>query len=118
MDRTHIIYHTQCCHSLKLIDNWMKNYHHPSPEKLKICGFFPQLGYYIIDIGGVLVSLLDSSSAYNSRFEPRPGPTTVGICCFLAKHAALRRKSKDWLARNQDNVSGKGDMSIQRLLFQ
>jgi hypothetical protein len=23
---------------------------------------------------------------------------------FSAKHAVLRRKSKDWLARNQDNV--------------
>jgi hypothetical protein len=31
--------------------------------------------------------------------------TIIGICCFSAKHAALRRKSKDWLARNQDNVS-------------
>jgi hypothetical protein len=24
----------------------------------------------------------------------------IGICCFSAKHAAIRRKSKDWLARN------------------
>jgi len=22
----------------------------------------------------------------------------IGICCFTAKHAALRRKSKGWLA--------------------
>ena len=29
----------------------------------------------------------------------------IGICCFSAKHAALRRKNKDWLVRNQDNVS-------------
>ena len=29
----------------------------------------------------------------------------IGICCFSAKHAALRSKSKDWLAQNQDNVS-------------
>ena len=29
----------------------------------------------------------------------------IGICCFSTKHAALRRKSKDWLARNQVNVS-------------
>ena len=29
----------------------------------------------------------------------------IGICCFMTKHAALRSKSKDWLARNQDNVS-------------
>jgi hypothetical protein len=28
-----------------------------------------------------------------------------GGCCFSTKHTALRRKSKDWLARNQDNVS-------------
>ena len=29
----------------------------------------------------------------------------ISICCFFAKHVALRRKSKEWLARNQDNVS-------------
>jgi len=31
----------------------------------------------------------------------------IGICCFSAKHAALKREreSKDWLARNQENVS-------------
>jgi hypothetical protein len=28
----------------------------------------------------------------------------IDICCFSFKHAALRRKSKDWLARNLDNV--------------
>jgi hypothetical protein len=38
-------------------------------------------------------------------------------CCFSAKQAALRRKSKDWLARNQDNMSEWGDMSIRGLLF-
>jgi hypothetical protein len=27
------------------------------------------------------------------------------MCCFSAKHAALRRKSKNWLARNHNNVS-------------
>jgi hypothetical protein len=32
------------------------------------------------------------------------------------KHAALRRKSKNWLASNQDNVSEWGDMSIRGLL--
>ena len=30
----------------------------------------------------------------------------------------LRIKSKDWLARNQDNVSKWSDMSIRGLLFQ
>ena len=40
---------------------------------------------------------------------------TIGICCFSAKQAALERKNKDWLARNQDNVSEWGDMSIHGL---
>jgi hypothetical protein len=58
-------------------------------------------------IGGVMVSVL-ASSAVDRGFEPRSGQTkdyTIGICCFSAKHAALRRKSKDWLARIQNNVS-------------
>ena len=42
----------------------------------------------------------------------------IGICCFSAKSTALRRKSKDWLDRNQDNVSEWGDMSTRGLLFQ
>ena len=42
----------------------------------------------------------------------------IGICCFSAKHAALRRKSEDWLARNQNSVSEWGNMSIHGLLFQ
>jgi len=57
----------------------------------------------------------------DSGFEPRSGQTKdykIAICCFSTKHAALRRKSKDWLARNQDNVSEWGEMSIRRLLFQ
>jgi ABC-type proline/glycine betaine transport system substrate-binding protein len=35
-----------------------------------------------------------------------------------AKQATLQRKSKDWLAWNQDNVSEWGEMSIRGLLFQ
>ena len=57
-------------------------------------------------IGGVMVS---------------PGQTKdykIGICCFSTKQAALRRKSKDWLAWNQDNVSKWGDMPTRGLLFQ
>jgi len=42
----------------------------------------------------------------------------IGICCFSTKNAALRSKSKDWLARNQNNVSEWSDMSIRGLLFQ
>jgi hypothetical protein len=58
-------------------------------------------------IGGVMVSVL-SSDALDHGFEPRLGQTKdyqIGSCCFSAKHAALKRKSKDWMARNQDNVS-------------
>ena len=61
------------------------------------------------------------SSAVDFGIEPRLGKTTdskIGICWFSTKHTALRRKSKDWLARNNDNVSDWGDMSICGLLFQ
>ena len=59
-------------------------------------------------ISGIMVSVF-ASSAVDYK---------IGICCFSAKHAALRSKSKDWLARNQNNVSEWDDMSIHRLLFQ
>ena len=67
-----------------------------------------------------MVSLL-ASSAVDRGFEPRSGQTNdykINMCCFSAKHAALRRKSKDWLARNQTNVSEWSDMSTRGLLFQ
>ena len=67
-----------------------------------------------------MVSVLPSSEV-DSRFDPRLGQTKdykIGICCYSAKHAALRRKSKDWLARNQDNVSEWSDMSTRGLSFQ
>jgi hypothetical protein len=35
----------------------------------------------------------------------------IGICCFSAKNATLRSKSKDWLAWNQDNVSEWSDIA-------
>jgi hypothetical protein len=67
-----------------------------------------------------MVSVL-ASSAVDRRFESRSGQTKeskIGICCFSAKHAALRRKSKDWSARNQNNVFEWCDMSTHGLLFQ
>jgi hypothetical protein len=42
----------------------------------------------------------------------------IGMCCFTAKHVALRRKSKDMLARDQNNMSEWCDMSTRGLLFQ
>ena len=58
-------------------------------------------------IGGVMVSVL-TSSAVDCGSEPRSGlikDYKIGICCFSTKHAALKRKGKDWLAQNQNNVS-------------
>jgi hypothetical protein len=34
------------------------------------------------------------------------------MCCFFTKHLTLRRTSKDWLAGNQDNVSGVTCLSL------
>jgi hypothetical protein len=67
-----------------------------------------------------MVSVL-ASSVIDRSFEPRSGQTKdyeIGICCFSAKHAALRRKGKDLLARNQSNVSKWSYMSTRGLLFQ
>ena len=68
-----------------------------------------------------MVSVVDSSTV-DRGFEPRPGHTgqdyKIGICCFSVKHTAVRRTSKDWLARNQNNVSEQSDMFTRGLLFQ
>jgi hypothetical protein len=39
----------------------------------------------------------------------------IDICCFSAKSVEIRRKSKDLLARNQDNVSKWSNMSTHEL---
>jgi hypothetical protein len=57
--------------------------------------------------GDVMVKML-ASSAVDRGFESRSGQTKdykIGICCFSTKHAALKGKSKNWLAQNQYNVS-------------
>ena len=53
--------------------------------------------------GGVVGSVLDSS-VVDREFESPSDQTKyyeIGIYCFSAKHVALRRKSKYWLARNK-----------------
>ena len=53
-----------------------------------------------------MVSMI-ASSAVDCGYEPRAVQTkdyAIGICYFSVKQAALRRKIKDVLARNQDNV--------------
>jgi hypothetical protein len=70
-------------------------------------------------IGSVIVSVL-ASSAVARGFESRSGQTKDYQLLFVAynaKQAELRRKSKDWLARNPDNESKWSDMSIRGLLF-
>ena len=62
-----------------------------------ITWFYSQ--FFVNRIGGVMVSVL-ASRAVDHGFKPRSGQT------------------KDWLARNQDNVSEWDDMPIRRLLFQ
>ena len=62
---------------------------------------------YLNRIGGVIISVL-ASSAVDGGFESRSGHTKdykIGMCCFSTKQAALMRKGKEWLARNQDKVS-------------
>ena len=60
-----------------------------------------------------MISML-ATSVVDLGFDPQSGQTkdyNIGICCFSTKHAALRKKIKDRLALNQDNVSEWGDMS-------
>ena len=66
-------------------------------------------------IGSGMVSVL-ASSAIDCGYEPRSGQTkeyNIGVCCFSTKNASLRRKSKDWLVRIQNNVSEWSDISTQ-----
>jgi hypothetical protein len=59
-------------------------------------------------------------SAVDCGFEP-PCQTKdykIGIWCYFARYAALRRKSKDCLAGNKDNVSEWSDMFTRQMLFQ
>jgi hypothetical protein len=70
---------------------------------------------------GGLMAIVLTSSALDCGFEPQLGSNQdyeIGICCFTAKHAALRSMCKDWLARNQDNVSEWSDMSTRGWWFQ
>ena len=81
------------------------------------------MSYYLIHhnrIGGVIIIVL-ASSAVDRGFELRSGQTKdykISICCFSAKQPALRKKSKEWSAQNQNNRSELGNMSIRRLLFE
>ena len=71
-------------------------------------------------IRDVMASMLASGVLYRG-FESGLGQTKdykIGICCFSAKNAALRRKNQDWLGRNQDNLSEWSYMCTGGLLIQ
>jgi hypothetical protein len=56
-----------------------------------------------------------ASGAVDRGFESRSGKTkdyAINMCCFSAKHAALRRKSKDCLARNQNKMCQSGAICL------
>jgi hypothetical protein len=58
-------------------------------------------------IGVVMVGLL-LSSALDCGFEHRSGQTKnnqIDMCCISAKHTALRKKTKYWLAPNHNKGS-------------
>ena len=77
---------------------------------------YSELNRIVVVMGSVF-----ASSVVDRGFEPRSSRTKdyeLGICCFSAKHAALRRKSKDWLDRKQSKLSECSDMSIRGMLFQ
>ena len=64
---------------------------------------------------------MHSSSVIDGGCEQRRGCTkdnTICISCFSTKHTALRNKRKEWVARNDDKVSERNDMSTSWLLFQ
>ena len=61
-----------------------------------------------------------AATAVNHKFESLSAQAKeyeMGICCSCDKEAALRRKIKDRLARNQANVSEWNNMSISGLFF-
>ena len=54
-------------------------------------------------ISSVIIRVL-AVDTVDHGFYARSGQNNdfkIDMCCFTAKYAALRRKSKDWLARNR-----------------
>ena len=74
---------------------------------------------YLNQIGGVMVNVI-TSVAVDRGFKPWSGQTKdfkISMCCFSANDTPLGRKSKDWFARYQDNVSEWGDITIHVCCF-
>ena len=85
------------------VENFLKPDLDRNKESRKTIGDF-----YLLNIctNSTFVNGCAYSSAVDRGFKPRLGQTKyykIGIYCFSAKHTAIRRKSKGWLAWNQDN---------------
>ena len=77
--------------------------HSQVADKYQVHSTMIQTHYFSYSIDDVIVNML-SSSVVDRGFEPLSGQAKdykIGICCFSAKHAALREKSTGWLARKQ-----------------
>jgi hypothetical protein len=71
-------------------------------------------------ISDVIVSVV-VSRAVDRWIKHRSGQSKdykIGMFFFSSKHKSLRRTTKEWLGREQDNVPELSDMSILGLLFQ
>ena len=79
--------------------------------------------FYILNrTGGLIVSVL-ASSVVDRVFEPRLDQIKSNIMKLVCVASplstqVLRRKNKDWLVRNQDNVSKRSYISTSGLLSQ
>ena len=51
-------------------------------------------------------------------YPPSPNTIKLDICCFFAKQASLMNQSKNYLVRDDDNVTEWSDMFTCQLLFQ
>ena len=86
-----------------------------------------------MEMKNACIFLFDFMLTFHNRIvNETNAPITVGTVNYVtvfntllykqntvtAKHAELRRKSKDWLALNRNIVSEWSDMSIRGLLFQ
>ena len=65
-------------------------------------------------IGCVMVSVLAWSVVI--MWSGQTNGYRICICCFSAKHAALKSKNKDWFAQNQDNVLECSDIHRQTVV--
>ena len=71
-------------------------------------------------VGRVMVNVVASSSV-DRGFESRSSQCNdykIGNCCFSERHTSIRNKGKDWVARNQNNVSEWKYMTNRGQLFQ